>query len=98
MCQSGVHLEKVIEVTGYHRCYPRQGCQDMEKADIKEAQGQPPHKALSLAMVFFWHAADTPPLEGLSILRCAFTMLRKGCKFKKLCLPEWGYRIWFLAL
>ena len=67
MCQSGVHLKKVIEVTGYHRCSPCQGCQDMEKADINEAQGQPSDKALSLAMVVF----------GMRLIRRP----GKGCRF-----------------
>ena len=44
--------------------------------------------AKSLPIFFegsFWHAADTAPLEGLPILRCAIydPLDWKGCKFQK---------------
>ena len=36
--------------------------------------------------------------KGCQFWDVPFTILRKGCRFQKLCLPELGYRIWFLAL
>ena len=45
----------------------------------------------------FWHAADTAPLEGLSVLRCAIYDPLEGLQISKMRLSEMGYRIWFLA-
>ena len=42
----------------------------------------------------FWNAADTAPLEGLSILRCAIYDPLEGLQISKMMFPKWGYRIW----
>ena len=52
-------------------------CSAMVKECHKMSQGF--HGVLGC----FWHAADTAPLEGLSILRCAIYDPWKGCKFQK---------------
>ena len=38
----------------------------------------------------FWHAADTAPLEGLLILRCAIYDLLEGLQISKMRLSEMG--------
>ena len=40
--------------------------------------------------VCFWHAADTAPLEGLPILRCAIYDPLEGLQISKLMLAEMG--------
>jgi len=38
----------------------------------------------------FWHAADTAPLEGLPILRCAIYDPLEGLQISKMMLAEMG--------
>ena len=38
----------------------------------------------------FWHAADTAPLEGLSILRCAIYDPVEGLQISKIRFSEMG--------
>ena len=38
----------------------------------------------------FWHAADTAPLEGLSILRCAIYDPVEGLQISKMRFSEMG--------
>jgi len=38
----------------------------------------------------FWHAADTAPLEGLPILRCAIYDPLEGLQISKMRLAEMG--------
>jgi len=38
----------------------------------------------------FWHAADTAPLEGLPILRCAIYDPLEGLQISKMKLAEMG--------
>ena len=40
--------------------------------------------AVSFLVVVFWHAADTAPLEGLSILRCAIYDPVEGLQISKM--------------
>ena len=101
---TGVHFCLPLVVQNLRKYAPDEHAKNTQKSDT--FLGSSKHQISCLLFVWdymyihicLWHAADTPPLERCLILRCAIYDPWKGCKFEKIRLRKWWFRIWISAL